>query len=192
MDSLKKIIRMISKVTVFYLVLLSFSSQAYAGEKTIYNYDSNGRLLSASLSNGVLVQYIYDNNGNLVKVVKINTNDIAAKGGINSITRFNGKITVTGWALDISGVTSLKLYINDVYYGEANYGLLREDIYQQYPEYNNRNSGFNFEIDYKKFEKVNVKVVQQGSRGNVIEYSKSLDIKIPEPPTTTLPDPPPM
>ncbi len=52
------------------------------------------------------------------------------------------EIEVFGWALSLAGILRVEIYIDDVYQGEAELGIERDDIFQLYPEYNNRQSGF--------------------------------------------------
>lgn len=45
------------------LMLAAFSTSLYAGS-VAYTYDSLGRLVQASYSNGVVITYVYDAAGN--------------------------------------------------------------------------------------------------------------------------------
>lgn len=168
-DRLKQSLTRFGAVT---LGLLLFSTPVSASGKTIYNYDSNGRLLSITTWDGQTVQYTYDQNGNVIQVSK----EAGGIGNIDAINYDKGKVTITGWALDKSRVSSLKVYIDDQYYGEAEYGLRRDDVYNQFPSYNNRNSGFRITIDIGFSVRPvtrTVTIIQYGNDGKFKEHTKN-------------------
>lgn len=47
-----------------------------------------------------------------------------------------------GWYLDPEGIAKAEVYVDGVYYGRANMGGSREDVYQAFPEYNNHVAGY--------------------------------------------------
>ena len=60
-------------------------------------------------------------------------------------------LKIGGWALNPSGVNQVKIYLNDIYCGDANYGLKREDVNNAFPYYNNASeSGFDYTINANK------------------------------------------
>lgn len=166
-----RIMHCLTRFGAIALGLLLFSTPVSASGKSIYNYDSNGRLLSVITADGQTMEYTYDQNGNLVHVSK----ETAGIGNIDTINYEKGKVTITGWALNKSGVSSLKVYIDDQYYGEARYGLRRDDVYNQFPSYNNRNSGFRITIDLGLSPwpvTRTVKIIQHGNDGTLKEHTK--------------------
>jgi YD repeat-containing protein len=74
-----------------------------------------------------------------------------------------------GWALDPYGVSKIEIYDNETFLGNATLGLLREDIYNAYPEYQNHNSGFYLDIMFDSvFTKTyNLKLVITNNNGDV-------------------------
>jgi outer membrane protein assembly factor BamB len=55
---------------------------------------------------------------------------------------YGDEIEVSGWALSLAGILNADIYVNDVFQGNAELGISREDIYQRFPEYDNKNAGF--------------------------------------------------
>ncbi|MCK9906867.1 Ig-like domain-containing protein, partial [Frankia sp. Cpl3] len=58
-----------------------------------------------------------------------------------------GTATVTGWYLGPSGVATIEVLVDGEKKGEAVYGEVRPDILASYPDYNNPNAGFRYELD---------------------------------------------
>ena len=176
---------------VLSLGLLCLAPSVYAAGKMSYVYDANNRMISASTSEGVIYNYEYDNNGNLLRITKSLPSAI---GKLESVTYISsGKVSIKGWALDKSGVKSIQIYIGGrlpYLMGEATYGKQRDDILKAYPTYANGNAGYEF--IFTNFPTspgtYTIKVVQIGNDGTQKEYSK--DIVVPE--VSTNPQPPDM
>ncbi|NGU67722.1 hypothetical protein G6Z27_13420, partial [Clostridium perfringens] len=63
----------------------------------------------------------------------------------------DNSIQVKGWALNLSGVKEVKIYINNKYLKSANINESRVDVDVAYPGYpNGKNSGFSANIDLTK------------------------------------------
>jgi outer membrane protein assembly factor BamB len=60
---------------------------------------------------------------------------------------YDNEIEVSGWALSLAGILKVEIYIDDVYQGEAELGITRDDIYQRFPDYDSRYSGFRWTWD---------------------------------------------
>ncbi|MDG4656051.1 family 10 glycosylhydrolase [Ectobacillus antri] len=58
-----------------------------------------------------------------------------------------GTANVSGWALAESGISKVELLMDGQVIGQANYGVLRTDVYNVYPQYNNQNSGFTYKLN---------------------------------------------
>lgn len=104
-----------------------------------------------------------------------------------------------GWYLDPEGIAKAEVYVDDVYYGRANMGGSREDVYQAFPEYNNHVAGYyinqlkvttlgsQYRKENNKGKKVDVpgafihsfKVVITNSKGIVKEISRGIVITTP-------------
>jgi len=61
-----------------------------------------------------------------------------------------GIATVKGWSLAESGVQKVEVLVDGKLTGIATYGIERLDVYQVYPQYNNRNNGFEYKLDTRK------------------------------------------
>ena len=69
------------------------------------------------------------------------------------------KLTVSGWALNKSGIKDVKVYINDKEMGTASYGSERKDIAKKYSYYPGAlNSGYSTDIDITDMSEGNVKL----------------------------------
>ena len=71
---------------------------------------------------------------------------VSDKQVINSDT-----LTISGWALNAAGVTTVQVYVDGIYNGDATLGLSRADVGTAYPQYtNSANSGFSYKLDTLK------------------------------------------
>jgi subtilase family serine protease len=59
----------------------------------------------------------------------------------------SGTITVSGWYLDGSGVSSVQVLVDGTVNGTAAYGDARPDVEAAYPAYSNANSGFHYNLN---------------------------------------------
>ena len=93
------------------------------------------------------------NNGttkDLESVFKVG--NLPVRGSIDSPrhgSTINGEISVSGWFLDIGGVSKVEVLVDGKIMGEAKYGSARSDVAKVYPEYKNGNSGYQFTLDTK-------------------------------------------
>lgn len=76
------------------------------------------------------------------KTVLVSRNNIDTKNNVEGDI-----LEVTGWALNGEGISAINIYIDGVFKGTAQYGLARNDVYNVYPEYSNKNSGYRAVID---------------------------------------------
>ncbi|MEG0297588.1 MAG: N-acetylmuramoyl-L-alanine amidase [Clostridium sp.] len=82
---------------------------------------------------------------------------------------------VKGWAISMSGISKVDVYLDGNHSGQAEYGIARSDIAKKYPEYPNAgNSGFTF-----KFRNVSngshvVMVRIYDTNGQVMEHSSNI------------------
>ena len=69
------------------------------------------------------------------------------------------KLIVSGWALSKSGISDVKIAINNKDIGKANYGIERKDIENKYSYYPGAlNSGYSTSIDISNISEGNVKL----------------------------------
>jgi glycosyltransferase involved in cell wall biosynthesis len=67
------------------------------------------------------------------------------KYGISHATVNESKIVIIrGWILSFLSINKIEIKLDGQYAGDANINIGRVDIFQQYPEFENRNSGFEF------------------------------------------------
>lgn len=59
----------------------------------------------------------------------------------------SGMVKVRGWILDTSGVSKVEVLVDGKVVGQAQYGLSRPDVYNVFPDYQNANSGYEFNFD---------------------------------------------
>ncbi|WP_052352972.1 N-acetylmuramoyl-L-alanine amidase [Neobacillus dielmonensis] len=62
-----------------------------------------------------------------------------------------GTHTISGWALDDSGVAKIEILVDGIVAGEATYGDERPDVQKANPQYNNGKAGFHYPLDTTKY-----------------------------------------
>ena len=88
-------------------------------------------------------------------------------------------LKVVGWAINPSGVKEVKVYVNSILCGKANYGSIRNDVKKVYPSYiNSDKSGFSYIINSSKLTVGNntIKVVTVGNNGSIKETNKIIEV----------------
>ncbi|MNB91197.1 RHS Repeat protein [compost metagenome] len=166
------------KIIVLWLVILLMVGQGAfalpesdAAATRLYNYDSNGRLISIENSDGSVITYQYDRNGNLKKRIMV----LGKLESPATTEASSSNISVKGWYLDSSGIDNIKVYIDNNYQGMAVYGDNREDIYNAYPSLGNHNSGYHFDADLPNVTKDYViKVVIRNLQGTESIFTKTI------------------
>jgi beta-N-acetylglucosaminidase len=81
----------------------------------------------------------------------------------NSEVFFNKNVVVRGWALNATGIKSVKVFVNDVYKANATLNISRQDVALFYPMYPNAaKSGFQYTLDTTSipvgFQKISIEV----------------------------------
>ena len=86
---------------------------------------------------------------------------------------------IKGWALNDSGVENIKIYIDSTLVKTITTGIERLDVNKIYPQYNDKNSGYEATIDIRKLDGgyKRLKVEQVGKDGSidVCEYTIYID-----------------
>ncbi|SDM69732.1 Ig-like domain-containing protein [Bacillus sp. OK048] len=87
----------------------------------------------------------------------------------------NGEITVSGWYLDVSGVSKIEVFVDGMYVGQAQYGLSRPDVQQVFPEFGNGNSGYRFTLNTAQYSQGEhtVTVKETGNNGSTSSLTTS-------------------
>ena len=153
----------------------------YNNKKSGYSTTIN--LESVSSGNKVLKVEAVGKDGSKSTITRnISISRPTPKMEVDSPTN-NKKVTgntlkVSGWALNASGVSDIYIYIDNILVGKAAYGISREDVYNVYPEYNNKKSGYSVDIDISKIsggtKKLTVK--QVGKDGSELSISRTINI----------------
>jgi hypothetical protein len=82
----------------------------------------------------------------------VNVQNLPAKGYIDTPTNgstIKGEIAVTGWYLDVTGISKIEVFVDGKKMGDAQYGISRTDVGKAFPEYQNANSGYKFTLNTK-------------------------------------------
>ena len=128
-------------------------------------------------SNGNYGNTIMNLYNSLVKV----SNEVRILENLDTkkVTSSGGSITIKGWAISKSNISSIKIYINDKFIGNATLGISRPDVKNVYPSYPNvENSGYSLSFDSSNLSigTYKIKVVYEGSKGNSISSEGTLEI----------------
>jgi len=95
------------------------------------------------------------------------------------VTSSGGTITIKGWAISKSSISSIQVYINDKFIGNATLGISRQDVKNAYPNYPNaERSGYSLSFDSSNLSigTYKIKVIYEGSKGNSISSEGTLEI----------------
>ncbi|MGL5870742.1 N-acetylmuramoyl-L-alanine amidase, partial [Clostridium chrysemydis] len=85
----------------------------------------------------------------------------------------NNELSVSGWAINASGLERVNLYIDGKYVDSTTDILNRYDVANVYPEYkNSEKSGFDFNIDLSKFD-IGYHVIRVEAVGNDVTLQSS-------------------
>ena len=60
----------------------------------------------------------------------------------------SSSFNIVGWALNVSGVKEVDIFIDGVDKGTATLGTSRPDVYNAYKNYNSKNSGYNYTVAF--------------------------------------------
>ncbi|SCH20641.1 N-acetylmuramoyl-L-alanine amidase [Romboutsia sp. 1001713B170207_170306_H8] len=89
-------------------------------------------------------------------------------------------IEVRGWSLNSSGVSQVKIYVDGVYFGNANIGGFRPDVNDAHPGYlGGENSGYSYTIDKNKISPGNhkIRVESIGTDGSIDTRETIIEMK---------------
>ncbi len=89
--------------------------------------------------------------------------------------KLTGSFFIKGWAIGMSKITDVKVYVDNMLYGQATYGIERKDVNSKYPQYpSSLNSGFNMEVIGFKDGDHTVKVIATDINGEKAESSVNI------------------
>ncbi|QLY79117.1 N-acetylmuramoyl-L-alanine amidase [Clostridium intestinale] len=88
-------------------------------------------------------------------------------------------LLIQGWILNYTGISEINVYNNGSSLGKATIGLPRKDVYNVYPQYNNENSGFTYNIPIGKLQNgINEVMFEAISNdGKSILFTKSFEFQ---------------
>jgi alpha-tubulin suppressor-like RCC1 family protein len=118
----------------------------------------------------------YNNEGEQVTFAErtfIVSHLLPAKGYLDSIKEnqtISGNYTISGWALDGSGVSKIEVLIDNSIVGEATYGFSRSDVLAVFPEYNNSMAGYRYFL--------NTMSLSEGKHTITIRHYNSMGVAI--------------
>ena len=78
------------------------------------------------------------------------TSSLPARGYLDTPKNgqtLSGTARISGWFLDGSGVSTVVVLVDGKVHGQAAYGDSRLDVYNVFPQYNNHNSGFHYDLN---------------------------------------------
>ncbi|TWE01019.1 uncharacterized protein YvpB [Neobacillus bataviensis] len=85
----------------------------------------------------------------------------------------NGSKTISGWILDVSGVSKIEVLVDGKVVGQAVYGDARPDVKKVYPDFNNGNAGYHYVLNTTGFSngKHTITVRETGKTGRITTWS---------------------
>ncbi len=116
---------------------------------------------------------------NITKASEENTPGIVNIDTPNYSQVQSDQITVSGWSLDLNGIKSVQVSVDNGKMQAATIGLYRQDVINNYPQYGNLvNSGFTTNLDISKLSPGihTITVVSTGSDGTTATNSTEIDI----------------
>jgi beta-N-acetylglucosaminidase len=143
----------------------------YKNANAGYQYTLNTKVLTNGQHNLTVRETGKYGTSKELDRLTVNVQNIPTVGSIDSPlsgTQSNGEINVSGWFLDVSGVSKIEVFVDGTYIGQAQYGIARPDVQQAYPEFQNGNSGYRFTLNTSQFSQGEhtVTVKETGNNGS--------------------------
>ncbi|MFT8314025.1 MAG: Ig-like domain-containing protein [Clostridium sp.] len=90
-------------------------------------------------------------------------------------------VNIGGWALDITGVKQVSIVVDTQPAVNITPGVPRQDVYNAYPDYNNKNSGYNYTLDLTKLGTGThtITVTSTGNSGQTVSSSRTIKVNNP-------------
>ncbi|MFS7403582.1 N-acetylmuramoyl-L-alanine amidase [Carnobacterium maltaromaticum] len=144
---------------------------AYNSKNSGYSYQLN----TSGLSNGnhkITIKAIAQGGKSIAKDIQIVKKTLPQLLGEENIKEFqevgNGSLAIKGWALADVGMYAVEILIDGKVVDRASLGEERLDIYNQYPAYNSKNSGYSYQLNTSGLSngnhKITIKAIAQGGK----------------------------
>lgn len=171
----------VSKIEVFVdgnisgLASTGIAREDVAAAYPQYNNKNSGfyyELNTRNLGNGAHVISVRETSNNniqtIIPPVKVTISNSNVIGYVDTLTnnqQLTGTVNVGGWFLDFYKVSKIEILVDGEVKGTAVTGGLRKDVYTAYPEYQNQNSGFSYQLNTKELSNGthNITVRETGS-----------------------------
>ena len=90
-------------------------------------------------------------------------------------------VNIGGWALDITGVKQVSIVVDTQPAVNITPGVPRQDVYNAYPDYNNKNSGYNYTLDLTKLGTGihTITVTSTANSGQTVSSSRTIKVNNP-------------
>ena len=124
--------------------------QGYQEPNSGYQYSLDTRNLTNGKHSLTVREVGKSGVGTVLESQIVDVQNISAKGYIETPaagSTINGVSNVQGWFLDESGVSKIEILVDGKSVGEAQYGSARPDVAKAYPEYQNANSGYQYNLE---------------------------------------------
>lgn len=89
-----------------------------------------------------------------------------------------GTSTIQGWSLAENGVSKVEVLVDGATVGTAKYGLARPDVYRVFPQYNNANGGFSYNLDTTKLSQGTHTLQIRTTANDGVQQTSNLQIDI--------------
>ena len=89
------------------------------------------------------------------------------ESGISNSLLIDGLLLLEGWILPQYQMDTVQVFVNDVYVGNAQMGMIRNDIRKKFPVFNNEKCGFCLE-SVVKTEETNMILIKVNIKGKII------------------------
>ena len=161
-------------------------NSGYSAKVDISDLSAGNKILKVeqvALNGEKTVNEITINIQKAAPITVIDTPSNNTKVGLNSLT-------VSGWALNPSGVSKVEVYVNDKNVTTAKLGLSRPDVASVYPSYKDSNSGYTATINSDEIKPGNntITVKQIGKDGSTNSVSTTIN-RIKKNPVSVLDSP---
>ncbi len=154
---------------------------AYQNANSGYQFTLNTK----NLANGqhkLTVKAIGKNGTTNILESQVNVQNLPAIGSIDE-PAINSSIkeesTIRGWFLDPSGVSKLEVLVDGKKVGEAQYGSSRSDVAKVFPQYQNANSGYQYNLNTKNLTNGQHRLIvrETGNNGVVNELESLFNVQ---------------